>query len=72
MASIESSYFLKKRNNAENGITNPDFWEPNPVQLQQSEETFERVAFDLDNGIVESKRLHREKELQGLISQNCF
>ena len=72
MASVESSFFKNKRNNAENGIQNPDFWEPSPLSLEQSEQAFERVAFDLDNGIVESKFLQREKAVHAHISQNCF
>ena len=47
-------------------------WQADPKLEREKNAVFERVAYELNSGILQTLRLQRERDLNGVIAEQCF
>lgn len=69
----ETEYFKQKKAQALNSITkNTNVWRPDASYVKQAQDTFDRISYQLDDGILLKQRAKREQELASKIASKCY
>lgn len=69
----ESNLFKQQKLANMNPLVNGKYtWQADPKLEREKNAVFERVAYELNSGILQQLRLKRERDLNPVIAEQCF